>query len=149
QRKIARPVGWAEDVYVYLRKGSAKRRKQALDGRGVERQLAVREVECGRSGLGRAASGRDGSDRAVERAAGLGEKRLAGSGEADPAGESLEQRHSQLGLEITDLLGQGGLGDVQPPGGAREAELFGDSDEIAKVAQFHLSLLLIFDILYY
>src|SRR6059036_943633 len=72
--------------------GGAKRRQEALDGPGIERQFAVREVECGRVGLGRAAGARDGSDRAVERVAGLGQERLAGAGESDPAVESLEQR---------------------------------------------------------
>src|SRR2546427_2201131 len=93
--------------------GGAKRRQEALDGPGIERQFAVREVECGRVGLGRAAGARDSSDRAVERVAGLGQERLAGAGESDPAGESLEQRDPQLGLEIMDLLGEGGLGDVR------------------------------------
>src|SRR5207249_6238120 len=87
--------------------GGAKRRQEALDGPGIERQFAVREVECGRVGLGRAAGARDGSDRAVERVAGLGQERLAGAGEPDPAGESLEQRDPQLRLEIMDLLGEG------------------------------------------
>src|SRR5213593_535391 len=115
--------------------GGAKRRQEALDGPGIERQFAVREVECGRVGLGRAAGARDSSDRAVERVAGLGQERLAGAGESDPAGESLEQRDPQLGLEIMDLLGEGGLRDVQAAGGAREPQLLSYGDEIAKVAQ--------------
>src|SRR2546427_8905934 len=129
--------------------GGAKRRQEALDGPGIERQFAVREVECGRVGLGRAAGARDSSDRAVERVAGLGQERLAGAGESDSAGESLEQRDPQLGLEIMDLLGEGGLGDVETPGGPGESEFLGDGDEIAQVAQLHLAPLVNFDLLYY
>jgi len=39
-----------------------------------------------------------------------------------------------------DLLGEGGLGDVQASGSAREAEFLGDGDEVAKVAELHLVL---------
>src|SRR5438309_11611726 len=88
-------------------------------------QLAVGEMECGRPVLGRGAGARDGSGCAVERVAGLGEKRLAGAGEPDSAGESREQRDPEFGLEIMDLLGEGGLGDVPASGSARECEFLG------------------------
>src|SRR5205814_1036371 len=84
---------------------------------------------------GCAAGGRDGAGRAVQGVAGFGEKRLTGAGESNPAGDSFEQRDAQLGLEIVDLLGQGGLGDVQAPRGAGESELLGDGDEITKVSE--------------
>src|SRR5439155_1271285 len=70
-------------------------------------------------------------------------------GAVDPAGEALEQCHPEVGLEVMDLLGEGGLRDVETPGGARESVLLGDADEIAKVAQLHLAPLVIFDVLYY
>src|SRR2546427_3479235 len=48
-----------------------------------------------------------------------------------------------------DLLGEGGLGDVETPGGPGESEFLGDGDEIAQVAQLHLAPLVNFDLLYY
>jgi hypothetical protein len=47
----------------------------------------------------------------------------------------LEQPDSQLLLDRLDLNVQRWLPDVQPGGGAREVQLLGDSDEIAKLPQ--------------
>ena len=55
---------------------------------------------------------------------------------------AIEQLRSNRFLELTDLLAQRGLSRVQACGGAREAELFGDCNEIAKVSEFHLRALL-------
>ena len=48
-----------------------------------------------------------------------------------------EQRDTDLGLELPDLLAERGLRGVQPAGGAREAQLLGHGDEVPQVAQFH------------
>ncbi len=66
------------------------------------------------------------------------EENPAGGGELNTARAALHQRHSQLDLEVTHLPAQGWLGGVQTLlGGNREAALFGDGNEVAKVAQFH------------
>jgi hypothetical protein len=69
------------------------------------------------------------------------EEELAGLREADPTGMTLQQPDAELALERADLLREAGLGNPQPLGGAGEASLFGDRDEVAKVTQFHLGLL--------
>src|ERR1700756_2981720 len=46
-----------------------------------------------------------------------------------------KQRRSQLVLELTDLLGQRGLADVELRGGAPEVQLVGDCDEVAQQPQ--------------
>jgi hypothetical protein len=46
-----------------------------------------------------------------------------------------------------DLLAQGRLADMQPFGGPRKAQLFGNGNEVAQVAQFHGVLRYLFQIL--
>ena len=69
--------------------------------------------------------------------AGPVEVRRPGIGQVDPPGGTAQQRHPQLGLELTDLLGQRRLGHVQPLGGPAEVPLLGDGDEVAQVTEFH------------
>ena len=49
-----------------------------------------------------------------------------------------EQRLTELGLQLPDLLGQRGLADVQPGGRAAEVQLVGDRDEVAHEAQVEI-----------
>ena len=53
----------------------------------------------------------------------------------DAARRAHEQLDAELGLELPDRLAQRRRGHVQPVGRAREAELLGDRDEVAQVAQ--------------
>jgi hypothetical protein len=51
-------------------------------------------------------------------------------------GEAVEQRRSDLRLQILDLLAERGLPDPDLSGGSREVPLLGDRQEIADVTQF-------------
>jgi len=50
---------------------------------------------------------------------------------------TLEELDAELALEAPDLRGQPGLRDPEPLGGAREAALLGDRDEIPQVTEVH------------
>ena len=51
--------------------------------------------------------------------------------------EPVEQPVAQLALELGDLCGDAGLGDVQRVGGGGEGAVVGDGDEVAELVQFH------------
>ena len=72
-----------------------------------------------------------------QHAAGLLEQRSARGRQRDRALRALEQLHAELALEVADLLADGGLGDVQPLGGAAKVQFLRDGDEVSEVAQFH------------
>ena len=61
------------------------------------------------------------------------DQRLSRAGELD--GLAPEQRRPDLALEAGDLLAQRGLGDVQPPRGAREVQLIPEHHEGLEQAQ--------------
>ena len=69
--------------------------------------------------------------------AGLFEEAVAGGGGDDAAGEAVEERAAKVGLELFNLLTEGGLGDAQASGGAGEAGLIGDGDEVAELVDLH------------
>jgi hypothetical protein len=69
--------------------------------------------------------------------AGLGQERLAGCGESDAFGQALKQRPAELALQRLDLLRQGGLGDEQLLGRARERAFVRDREEVAQLAEVH------------
>src|SRR2546425_762143 len=52
---------------------------------------------------------------------------------------TLQERDAQFLLEHPDLLAQRRLGDLDAPSRPRKVELLGDSDEIAQLAEVHLS----------
>ncbi len=56
-----------------------------------------------------------------------------GVGEAHRAAGAVQQLHAQGPLQLLDLLGERGLGDVQLFGGAREAAVFGDGEQVTQV----------------
>jgi len=87
-------------------------------------------------------NGRLGAPGGRERGAGLGQQRLPGRGEPDAAPVPVEQPLAQLGLETTDLLADGRLSDQHTLGSTGEMALFGDRDEVLKLAQFHKHSLL-------
>src|SRR2546422_9867276 len=84
------------------------------------------ELEIGGTVPAGAASAGHGASGPVPRAAGVREERLTRRGEPDPARETLEQRHSQLSLEVTDLFSHGWLRDAQPARGMRKTVLLRD-----------------------
>jgi hypothetical protein len=50
---------------------------------------------------------------------------------------ALEQASAELGLELGELLAQGGLGDGEAEGSAAEVPLLGERDDRAEVAELH------------
>ena len=72
--------------------------------------------------------------RLSQRQPGVVEKGLAGGGQLDAAHAAADQLDANLVFEIADLAAEGRLRRVQPLlGRERQAALFGDRDEIAKV----------------
>jgi hypothetical protein len=57
--------------------------------------------------------------------------------ELDAAPDPVEELHSQIGFQVTDLAGEGRLADVDLLGGLRHAALLGDADEIAEMPELH------------
>lgn len=79
----------------------------------------------------------DGGARGVPRledSARVGEKQPAGGGEANLARVPFEQGSAEGALQHADLLGEGGLGDVELLGRSREMQLGGDGHEVPQVA---------------
>ena len=70
--------------------------------------------------------------------AGLDEEPLPAGGERHMPGVPDEQLCSELLLQLPDLLGQGGLAQVQLGGGAPEVQLVGDRHEVAHQPQVQL-----------
>ena len=54
----------------------------------------------------------------------------------------VKQGDAELALELLDLLGEGGLRDVQPRGRPAEVPLLGEHGERPEVTQFHASQLI-------
>ena len=67
------------------------------------------------------------------------EQDLAEGGELGPAAVAVEQRAVELGLELLDRFGQGGLRDVAALGRAREVAGVDDGQEVADLVQLHRS----------
>ena len=63
--------------------------------------------------------------------------RSAGSRQVHPAGTPGQQVDPEFTLQLSDLLGQRWLGDVQPFRGPAEVQLLGDRLEIPQVSQLH------------
>ena len=63
---------------------------------------------------------------------------LASIGGAHDAARAVEQLRAQLLLDLSNLLRQGGLGDVQRRCRAGEAAVVHDGDQVASVAEQHV-----------
>jgi hypothetical protein len=111
----------------------------------VERREQARQVDVGDPGNGpNAEPAADNASQShqrrsscfagVERLAGVGEKRLAGGGEANGRGGAVEELLAELCFQPPDLLTDAGLGHVEPLGGAGEARLAGDSNQVGELA---------------
>ena len=70
----------------------------------------------------------------------LGKQGVPRLGQFDPARLAAEQLDLQLGFERLDLLAQRRLLNAQPLGGAGDVAFLGDRDEVAEMAQFHMSI---------
>ncbi len=67
----------------------------------------------------------------------LGQEGASVTGEADALLGTLEQHQAKLFLQLRDLPAEGGLGNMQPLGGAPDVFVFSDGNEIAELAQIH------------
>jgi hypothetical protein len=76
----------------------------------------------------------------VHQRSGLGQQRRAGHSEGDRAAVAVEKAHFEVTLEGLDLLGERRARDVQPVGGTAEVQLVGDDNEVAQLAQLHVSI---------
>ena len=65
---------------------------------------------------------------------GLDEEDPPTFGERHVALTAIEERDTDLGLQMLDLLAERGLRGVEPLGGASEVQLFGDSHEVTQMA---------------
>ena len=70
-------------------------------------------------------------------AAGLVEQQRAAIRQLDALRPADEQLGADFAFELLNLTAERRLGDVQPAGGIREAELFGDHDKRAHVPEVH------------
>jgi hypothetical protein len=76
----------------------------------------------------------DGVGGGGEGFAGFDEEEVTVGGQTDLTAGAIEEGDIELGLEVGELLADGGLGDVEGAGGAAYAALFGYGYEIAEVA---------------
>ena len=70
----------------------------------------------------------------AEGSAGAFEKDFSCTGETDGARGAGEEGVAEDLFEFANLLREGRLGEVQTQGGTAKVQLFGDGDEVAKVA---------------
>ena len=75
--------------------------------------------------------------RGSERGTGEGQDRLSGRGRADLPHPAFEQGLTELGLELTNLRADPGLGNVLALRGPGEAPLFGDRDDVGELVELH------------
>jgi hypothetical protein len=71
---------------------------------------------------------------------GAGQQCRPGRGQDDRTAVAVEQQHPEITLQGLDLLGQRRTGDTQALGGAAEVQLVGDRDEVARLAELHLPI---------
>jgi hypothetical protein len=72
-----------------------------------------------------------------EDALGLGTERAPRLGEDDAAADPRQKLHAELRLELTNLLGEGRLGDEQRPRRRRERAVLGCGKEVSELLQSH------------
>jgi hypothetical protein len=118
---------------VLLAEGAQDERGDVEVARDAERDPepagdALRGVARGGEALGGAGHG----------AAGGLPQREAGRRERDAARRALEERGAGDLLELVDLPGQRGLGDVQALGGPGEVELLGDGEEAGQQSEVEI-----------
>lgn len=110
--------------------GDAREQADGQRVHGGDVQLAAYHPGCGAGGPLGLTGAADGELRVREEGAAHG-------GEPDPAGQPLQQRAAHGPLQGLDLVGQGGLRDVQAVRGAGEGGLLHDGQEVLHLAQAH------------
>src|SRR5262249_39128340 len=80
--------------------------------------------------------------RRRQRGPGAFQEQLTDGRQVDPARVTIEQLNSKLLLELADLGRETRLRDPQSLGGAGEASLLRNRDEITKVTKFHIPSLI-------
>ena len=114
----------------------------------VERGEQAGQVDAGDAGDGSKLQpptddpverGERGSSRVAgrQRVAGMREQRAACRGESWTSAGAIEQRCPKFGLQAPDLLADSRLSHMQARGGAGEALLVGNGDEVGELAQLH------------
>jgi hypothetical protein len=78
-----------------------------------------------------------GRPRPAEHAPGLVEHGGAGGRQRDRPFATVNQAQAELGLQLADLFADRRVRDVHALGRSAEVALFGDGDEVAKLAKFH------------
>jgi len=122
------------------REREVSKRDHRLGVRGGERAEELRRIahgrrpdEADRDRPRRRASKRlaavDGVGLRGQRRARLGEERLARVSQLDTARATFEQLYAELGLELSDRIGERGLREIEPARRARDLTLLGDRDE--------------------
>ena len=76
-----------------------------------------------------------GLARGRHRPLGVRAQQPARLGQLEPAADAREQRHSELGLEPADLLGQARLGHEQALGGGRERPVLDGGEEVRELLE--------------
>ena len=134
---LEKPAGRARlERHADPRCRGAEPAQQARDGgRQCVRQIA--DPQQAERTLVRGAGGPPGDLRLGEDPTRLVQHGGAGRGERDAALRTGEQLHTQLRLELADLLTDGRLRNVQPLGRAPEVQFLGDGDEVPQMPKFH------------
>ncbi len=79
-----------------------------------------------------------GAFRLTENVAGLVQEKTAGVRQRDEVTRAVKQLHTEIAFQISNLVGEGRLGNMELFRGATEMQLLGDRDEIPEMAQVHI-----------
>ena len=115
----------------------ASRRASAAAGKVSCRSSPCESAARWRTPLPSARPATRASSAATSARATFGQQDRAGLGQLDAAVRAREQLYAQLLLELADLLGDRGLGDVQARGRVAEVPLLGDGDEVPQMSKLH------------
>ncbi len=102
-------------------------------GEGAQRRPGVPEPQR----PGAQAARVQGRVHGGQRGDGPGPKGVAGVGEAQVVRGAVGEPHAEVGFELAQGAGQGGLGEVEPGRGAGQVGLVGVGEEVAQMTQLH------------
>jgi hypothetical protein len=103
-------------------------------GRAPVGSVGICETEAPLLAVTRLANAGNGVVRLVEHPAGEVGEHAPRFGKPHPTAGAIEERYAQLLFESPDLLAERRLCDVLALGGPPEVQLFGDGEEVAKLA---------------
>ena len=118
-------------------KAGAEAARLVLQHAGIGGRTDIAEGDAADFAAPRAPAGALRASEALQHRAGLDEEHLARRGERHRAPGAREKPRRQRALDLLDLHGERGRGDVQPLRRAREMQLLGEGYEIAQMPQFH------------